>query len=363
MINNSEIKKIVSEYADVRIGVMGSHSALEVMDGAKDENFQTVVYCQKGREAPYQRFGRIADEIVVLNKFKDMASPKIQKTLRDTNTIVIPHRSLTVYLGYKTLENSFKVPIFGNRKLFRAEERTAKKNQYHLLEKAKIKFPKLFKDPKSINKPCIVKVQEMKRPLERAFFTVSSYKDYKEKSEAKIKQGLISRKDLEKSSIEELAIGTYMNFNFFHTPISKQVDFIGIERRLQTNVHDYNALPAKQQLDIDIDLQNIEVGHMPASIRESLLEKVIKMGDKFVAAVKKEYSPGIIGPFSLQSVITKDLEMIVYDVSLRVPGNPIVATTSPYTKYQFGKTFGVGRRIAMEIRRAQEEDRLDEIVT
>jgi len=45
------------------------------------------------------------------------------------------------------------------------------------------------------------------------------------------------------------------------------------------------------------------------------------MGDKFVAAVKREYAPGIIGPFSLQSVITKDLELIVYDVSLRVPGN------------------------------------------
>jgi 5-formaminoimidazole-4-carboxamide-1-(beta)-D-ribofuranosyl 5'-monophosphate synthetase len=270
---------------------------------------------------------------------------------------------LTVYLGYKILENSFKVPIFGNRKLFQAEERTAKRNQYYLLEKARIKFPKLFKNPKNINKPCIVKVQEKKRPLERAFFTVSSYKDYVEKSETKIKQGLISRKDLEKASIEELAIGTYMNFNYFHTPISNQVDFIGIERRLQTNVHDFNALPARQQMDINIDLQNIEVGHTPASIRESLLEKVIKMGDKFVAAVKREYAPGIIGPFSLQSVITKDLELIVYDVSLRVPGNPIVATTSPYTKYQYGQTFGVGRRIAMEIRRAQEEERLDEIVT
>jgi 5-formaminoimidazole-4-carboxamide-1-(beta)-D-ribofuranosyl 5'-monophosphate synthetase len=363
VIKASDIKKIVADYSDIRIGVMGSHSALEVMDGAKDENFHTVVYCQKGRDEPYRRFGRIADEIVVLNKFKDMALPKIQKNLRDTNTIVIPHRSFTAYLGYENLENSFKVPIFGNRRLFRAEERTAKRNQYFLLEKAKIKFPKLFRDPKSINKPCIVKVQEMKRPLERAFFTVSSYKDYKEKSEEKIKKGLISRKDLERSSIEELAIGTYMNFNFFHTPISKQVDFIGIERRLQTNVHDFNALPAKQQLEIDIDLQNIEVGHTPASIRESLLEKVIKMGDKFAAAVKKEYSPGIIGPFSLQSVITKDLELIVYDVSLRVPGNPIVATTSPYTKYQYGQTFGVGRRIAMEIRRAREEDRLDEIVT
>jgi 5-formaminoimidazole-4-carboxamide-1-(beta)-D-ribofuranosyl 5'-monophosphate synthetase len=363
VIKSSEIKKIVNEYSDVKIGVLGSHSALEIMDGAKDENFQTRVFCQKGREGPYQRFNRIADEITVLDKFKDMASAKIQKELRDSNTIIVPHRSLTVYLGYKTIENSFKVPIFGNRKLFQAEERTAKKGQYYLLEKARIKYPKLFKDPKRINKPCIVKVQEKNRPLERAFFTVSSYKDYVKTSEEKIKQGVIARKDLEKASIEELAIGTYMNFNFFHTPISNQVDFIGIERRLQTNLMDFNALPAKQQLDIDVDLQNIEVGHTPASIRESLLEKVLKMGDKFVNAVKREYAPGIIGPFSLQSVITKDLELIVYDVSLRVPGNPIVATTSPYTKYQYGQTFGVGRRIAMEIKRAQEEDRLDEIVT
>ena len=61
MIKSSEIKKIVNDYSDVRIGVLGSHSALEVMDGAKDENFQTTVFCQKGREGPYQRFGRIAE--------------------------------------------------------------------------------------------------------------------------------------------------------------------------------------------------------------------------------------------------------------------------------------------------------------
>ena len=49
------------------------------MDGAKDEGFQTQVFCQKGREGPYQRFKRIADEITVLNKFKEMASAKIKK--------------------------------------------------------------------------------------------------------------------------------------------------------------------------------------------------------------------------------------------------------------------------------------------
>ena len=363
MIKRSEIKKIVNEYSGIKIGVLGSHSALEVMDGAKDEDLETVVICQKGRETPYKRFGRIADEIVVLNKFKDMASSKTQQKLREENTIIVPHRSLTAYLGYKTIENRFRVPIFGNRALFQAEERTNKKNQYYLLEKARIKHPRLFKNPKNINRPSIVKVQEKNRKLERAFFTVTSYADYKKKSSEKIKKGIISKKDLENSSIEELSIGTYLNFNYFHTPISDNVDFIGIERRLQTNLHDFNALPAKQQLEMNIELQNIEVGHTPASIRESLLEKVISMGDKFVRAVKKEYPPGIIGPFSLQSVITKDLDFIVYDVSLRVPGNPIVATTSPYTKYQYGKTFGIGRRIAMEIKKAKDEERLDEVVT
>ena len=84
-------------------------------------------YCQKGREIPYQRFSRIADQIKIVKKFKDMASPANQKMMKDeNNTIIVPHRSLTAYLGYNILENKLKVPIFGNRKLFQAEERENK---------------------------------------------------------------------------------------------------------------------------------------------------------------------------------------------------------------------------------------------
>ncbi|CUR52009.1 5-formaminoimidazole-4-carboxamide-1-(beta)-D-ribofuranosyl 5'-monophosphate synthetase [Nitrosotalea devaniterrae] len=363
MIKKSEILDIVSKYSEPTIGTLGSHSALEIMDGAKDENFKTVVVCQRGREIPYKRFARLADDIIIVKKFQDMLSPKIQARLRDSSVIVVPHRALTAYLGYEGVENKFKVPLFGNRALFQAEERANKKNQYYLLQKAKIRFPRLFKNPKDIDRPVIVKVQEKKRKLERAFFNVSSYAEYKDKTETKIRQGLISRDALKTASIEEFVIGTYFNFNYFHTPISKEVDFLGIERRLQTNLHDFVSLPAKQQLETNIELQNIEVGHTPASIRESLLEKVIDIGDKFVNAVKKEYAPGIIGPFSLQSVITRELDIVVYDVSLRVPGNPILATTSPYTKYKYGEIFGVGRRIAMELRIAQQEGKLDQVLT
>ncbi len=362
MIRRSLIEKIIGGYSEPWVGVLGSHSALEIMDGAKDEGFQTLVVCQKGRETPYLRFRRLADEIIILDRFEQMAQRRMQKRMVELGTIIVPHRSLVAYLGYDKLENDLEVPIFGNRALFRAEERDQKKNQYYLMQKARIRHPRLFK-PGEIDRPAIVKVMEKGRRLERAFFTVTSHKDYVEKSRARLKQGIISRRDLERASIEELAIGTYLNFNYFSTPISEQVDFLGIERRLQTNIHDFNALPARQQLEMDVPLQNIEVGHMPASIRESLLEKVFAMGDRFARALRREYPPGIIGPFSLQSVITKDLDIIVYDVSLRVPGNPIVATTSPYTKYQYGMTFGVGRRIAMELKRAQEEDRLSEVVT
>ncbi len=365
MINTAQIINIVNNYdkKNIHLGVLGSHSALEVMDGAVDESIKTVCICQKGRETPYLRFKRLSGNVIILDKFIDITSQEIQNKLRNLNVIMITHRSFSVYVGYDNIENNFLIPIFGNRYLLRAEERTAPKNQYYLLDKSQIKHPQLHK-PRDISGPSIVKVQEAKRKIERAFFFVNSYEDYIRKTETKIKNGLINKIDLDSAIIEEYIIGTYFNFNFFYSPIRNDLEFLGIERRLQTNLNDFTtSLTAKQQLELDIELQNIEIGHTPASIRESMLEKVFELGDKFVNTVNKEYPPGLIGPFSLQSVVTKDLDIYVYDVSFRVPGNPILSTTSPYTKYYYGTTFGVGRRIAMEIKEAILNERIQDIVT
>jgi 5-formaminoimidazole-4-carboxamide-1-(beta)-D-ribofuranosyl 5'-monophosphate synthetase len=366
MISRQQVATIVNKYKlnSITIGTIGSHSALEVMDGAKDENIKTLCICERGRELPYQRFKRLNDEIILLDKFSDIMNRENQKKLRQLNTIMIAHRAFTAYLGYDNIENNLKVPIFGNRQLLRAEERSAKRNQYHLLEKAKIRHPRIYKKASDIDGLAVVKVQEAKRKLERAFLIVSSYEDYKRKSKLKIQQGLINEADLNSSTIEEYVIGTYFNLNFFHSPLTGETEFLGIERRLQTNLHDFTtSLPARQQMEIDIDIHNIEVGHTPASIRESMLEKVFETGDKFTKIVKSEYPPGIIGPISLQSIVTVDLDLVVYDVSLRVPGNPIMATTSPYSKYYYGHTMGVGRRIAMEVKNAIAQNKLIEILT
>lgn len=365
MIGTDTISEIVKKYdvKDIHLAVLGSHSALEIMDGAKDEGLRTVCVCQKGRELPYLRFKRLADEIILVDKFSNLVFKENQDKLRENNAIMVPHRAFTAYLGYDSIENELLLPILGNRNLFRAEERNYEKNQYFLLEQAQIAHPKIYKNYSDINGLAIIKIQEASRKLERAFFVVSSVQDYLEKSQNKIKEKVITNEDLESSVIEEFVVGTYFNFNFFSSPLTPETEFLGIERRLQTNLNDLNAIPARQQLEFDIEVRHIEIGHTPASIRESMLEKIFELGDKFSKTVRKEYPPGIIGPFSLQSIVTPELEIVVYDVSLRVPGNPIMATTSPYTKYSYGQTFGIGRRIAMEVNKALSENKLFTIVT
>jgi 5-formaminoimidazole-4-carboxamide-1-(beta)-D-ribofuranosyl 5'-monophosphate synthetase len=365
LISLQHVAAIVDKYdpENITIGTIGSHSALEIMDGAKDENLRTICVCQRGRELPYRRFRRLADEVILLDKFSDILYPENQEKLRQINTIMVAHRAFTAYLGYYNIENNLMVPVFGNRLLLRAEERSEPRNQYFLLEKAGIHHPKIYHNPSDIDGPAIIKVQEATRKLERAFFIVSSYQDYEKKSKRKIEQRLVAKEDLDNATIEQYVPGTYFNLNFFVSPLTGETEFLGIERRLQTNIHDIVSIPARQQMEIDIEIQNIEVGHTPASIRESLLEKIFEMGDRITAAVRKEYPPGIIGPISLQSVVTVDLDFVVYDVSLRVPGNPIMATTSPYTKYYYGETMGVGRRIAMEIKSAMLQRRMTDIIT
>jgi 5-formaminoimidazole-4-carboxamide-1-(beta)-D-ribofuranosyl 5'-monophosphate synthetase len=365
LISLEQVAAIVGDYdlKNVMVGTIGSHSALEIMDGAKDENLKTICICQKGREQPYRRFKRLADEIILLDKFSDILYAENQEKLRQFNTIMVAHRAFTAYLGYDNIENDLKVPVFGNRLLLRAEERTAPKNQYYLLEQAGIRHPKIYHKASEIDGPVMIKVQEARRKLERAFFIASSYEDYEKKSKQKIEQGLVTKQDLDRATIEEYVPGTYFNLNFFVSPLTDETEFLGIERRLQTNIHDIVSLSARQQMEIDVQIQNIEVGHTPASIRESLLEKVFEMGDRIAVAARKEYPPGIIGPISLQSIVTVDLDFVVYDVSLRVPGNPIMATTSPYTKYYYGYTMGVGRRTAMEIKKAIWQRKLPDIVT
>lgn len=55
--------------------------------------------CEKGREVPYKRF-QVADDYIMVDKFKDIVEDEVQDELRDMNSIVIPHGSFVAYAGF-----------------------------------------------------------------------------------------------------------------------------------------------------------------------------------------------------------------------------------------------------------------------
>lgn len=96
-----------------------------------------------------------------------------------------------------------------------------------------------------------------------------------------------------------------------------------------------------------------------------MLEQIYEIGERFVATAKEEYEPGIIGPFALQCAIKAGppkKQLIVYDVSLRMPGSPGIKAT-PYSEYLWGEPMSVGRRIAVEVKEAVKGKRLGEVIT
>jgi len=376
MIKREKIQELVNSYdkEKITIGVLGGHSALDVCRGAKKLGFRTIAVCQKGREKTYTKYyktrkdGRgCVDDTIILDKFSDITKPEVQNQLREKNTIFIHNRYFWVYFDFNDIENNFNVPIYGTRSMLKLEERDVPKNQYYLLEKAGIRFPKIFRSPKNIDRLVIVKVNESIRGYERAFFYATSYDGYKKTSNEMLEKKQITKEALEKAVIEEYIIGAQINFNYFYSIIDDELEVMGTDTRRQTNLDGIIRLPANEQLEVlkYMNPKLIETGHIAATTKESIIEKIFNLGEKFVKTTWDECTPGIIGPFALQGAISADKgkeEMVVFDVSMRIPGSPLTRFT-PHSGYLYGDSISYGERIAMEIKKAIEKDKLKEIVT
>ncbi len=384
MIERKEIIEVLSEYdlTKTTIGVLASHSALDVCDGAVEEGFRTYAVCEKGREKTYNEYFRakryngklirgIVDDADVYNKFNEILKPENQKKLRDNNTIFIPNRSFTSYCSIDAIEDNFKVPMFGSRNLLRSEERGIEKDYYWLLDKAGLPYPEKIKRPEDIDSLVMVKLPHAVKKLERGFFTAASYEEFKQKSDALLKQGVITKEALADARIERYIIGPVFNLDMFYSPIEEEmskIELLGIDWRFETSLDGHVRLPAPQQMTLNesqITPEYTVCGHNSATLRESLLEDAFALSEKYVSATQKYYKPGIIGPFCLQTCVDKDLNFYVYDVAPRVGGgtNVHVSVGHPYGNTLWRKPMSTGRRAAMEIRSAIEQERVEEIVT
>lgn len=338
------------------IATLGSHCALQVLKGAKDEGFRTLLICEKKRERLYRRFTFI-DELILVDSFNEILEQRCVTKLEERESIIIPHGTLISQMPPSEIE-SIKVPIFGNKYILRWESDRNMKER--MMQESKLLMPKSVSSYKDINSLVIAKRHGAAGG--KGYFLTSSEAGYKKERDKLIAQGLIKSDD--DLYLQEYAFGVSAYLQYFYSPITEDLEFFGVDRRYESDIDGLGRIPAQQQMSVDkISSFNV-VGNSPLVLRESLLDEVYAMGERFVEAANRLVPPGMNGPFCLEGVYDENGQFTSFEFSARiVAGTNLYIDGSPYSSFIYGESMSMGRRIAREIKIAIEKNQVPKVVT
>ena len=338
------------------IATLGSHCALQVLKGAKDEGLKTLLVCEKKREKLYRRFSFI-DELILVDSFSEVLDHKCQSILEQNKAVIIPHGTLIAQMSSEQIE-SIKTPIFGNKWILRWEsDREMKEN---MMREANLPVPKPVSDPNDIDSLVIVKRQGAAGG--KGYFMAASKQDYDTKRNQLVADGIISAE--ETLYIQEYAAGVLAYLQFFYSPLKEELEFFGVDQRHESDIEGLARIPAEQQLKSNKVPSFNVIGNSPLVLRESLLDEVYTMGENFVEASKRLVSPGMNGPFCIEGVYDENAKFTSFEFSARiVAGTNIYMDGSPYYSLLFNEQMSMGKRIAREIRLADDANQIDKVTT
>jgi 5-formaminoimidazole-4-carboxamide-1-(beta)-D-ribofuranosyl 5'-monophosphate synthetase len=330
-----------------KIATLGSHSALQILKGARDEGFSTICVAEKGRLKPYQSY-KVADEFIEIDSFKDYFS--IEKKLIKTNAIIIPHGSFVAYLGYKKVEQ-VKAMYYGNKKILKWESDRKKERQW--MEKAGLKLPRIYKNPKDIDQAVIVKYDGASGG--KGYFIAKNEKEFNE--------GIKKYAKGRKQTTQEYIVGVPIYAHYFYSPVTGELEVMGFDSRYESNADSIGRIAARDQLAADIRTSYTVTGNVPIVVRESLLPKIFEMGESVVKVAKQLTGRELFGPFCLEGVIDPNLDFYIFEISARIVAgtNPFI-NGSPYTWLRYDEPMSTGRRIARDIKMAIEKGELEKVL-
>jgi 5-formaminoimidazole-4-carboxamide-1-(beta)-D-ribofuranosyl 5'-monophosphate synthetase len=334
---------------EYRIGTIGSHTALQIFKGAHDEGFKTTAICRKGKERVYTEFYKhLVDKAVMMDSYADYA--RVEPELVADNTILIPHGSFVQHLGMEQ-NRKIRALYYGNRKVLDWEADRLK--QLDWMKNAGLNVPKQFSKGADIDRAVIIK--HFGAAGGKGYFLCKNPKDFERQE---------SKTGAKEYIIQEYIVGNTVYFHYFYSPLTGKLELTSIDRRYETNVDSLGRIPLRNQEGLDIEPSFVVIGNYSLVVRESLLQEAYEMGERVVAYSKKIAGPkGLFGPFCLETVVTPDLKFYVIEISARiVAGTNLFVSGSPYSDLMYGKPMSTGRRIAVEIKDAIKQERLDEIL-
>ncbi len=356
MVSHDRIKKILDSYDKdkITIATACSHSSLQIFHGAKKEGFRTLGIAVNQKTKIYDAFPQAKpDEFLFADSYSELLDKTNELTSR--NVVVIPHGSFVEYMTPTTFE-AWQVPTFGNRMVLEWESDREKEREW--LTAAGVKMPRIIDDAQKIDKPVLVKYHGAKGG--RGFFIAKDYPEFK--------MGIDQTK---RYHIQEYILGTRYYVHFFYSPIKQDgyklskgsLELLSMDRRDESNIDEMYKLGSVEELKRHGFFPSFVVtGNIPIVARESLLPKFFEIGER---VIEKSFDlfGGLIGPFCVESIVTDQMEVIVFEVSARIVAgtNPYI-TGSPYSDY-IQPELSTGRRIAQEIKLGKEKGLLHEIIT
>ena len=357
MIPKEDVLEILRGYDrdDLTIATICSHSSLQIFHGARQEGFKTLGICI-GRPPKFYDAYPLAkpDKFVCIESYKALLD--YADDIANENAIIIPHGSLVEYLGIEKFE-SLAVPTFGNRRVLAWE--SDRETQRDWLLQAGVNVPMRFESADDIDRPVIVKYHGAKGG--RGFFIA------KNKDELQSKIG----PQQQKYTIQEFILGTRYYLHFFYSPIKTDgyklkkgtLEMLGIDRRVESNADEIFRIGSMNELaEAGIYPSFVVTGNLPLVLRESLLPRAFELGER-VVETSIELFGGMLGPFSLETIVTDDLEFKVFEISARiVAGTNLYIGGSPYSDL-IERNLSNGRRIAQEIKLARDHDLMQEIIS
>ncbi len=337
------IENILKNYDPEKLSIatFASHSAINILRGAKIRGFKTIAISNFNTAWFYERLWFIDEIWITKPEDFDKLSPKLIKE----NAILIPHGSFIEYIGSENILRT-QAPIFGNRYLLEWEADQEKKML--LLEKSGIPTPKIYRRIEEVNGPVIVKLSGAKGG--RGYFIARNRDELLRKFK--------DSKDLgNKYIIQEYLIGVPAYYHYFSSKIKKRVEIFGMDIRYESNVDGRVFDLAEPTF--------VVVGNLPLVMRESLLPRIQEYGERLVKTVEELIPPGLPGPFCLESIVGDDLSIKVFEFSARIVAgtNVYMGIGSPYSIMYFEKPLDMGERIAIEILEASRLGKLHEILS
>ena len=336
--------------SDFVIATLGSHSALQILKGARDEGMRNLVICKKGSDRPYRSFG-VADEILFIDDWSDW-NEKLEEELRRRNAILIPHGSFVAYLGPERVQE-INVMHYGTKGILQWESDRRLERQW--LERSGLLLPQVFAKPEDIDRPVIVKFHGAGGGF--GYFVANSPEQFYE---------VKNRKYPEDNDyvIQEYVVGVPLYIHYFYSPLTGELEIMSMDKRYESNADSIGRIRAADQLAANIYTSYTIVGNIPIVVRESLLSQFFEMGDRVVEESQKlGAGKGLYGPFSLETIVTRKLKVYVFEISARIVAgtNPYIEG-SPYTALKYNEPMSTGRRIARDIKEAILSGRLEEVL-